>query len=27
MHDDAIEPLVERAMWFPAYRGYRYKGS
>ena len=26
MHDNAIEPLIERSMWFPAYRGYRYKG-
>ena len=22
MHDDAIEPLIERSMWFPAYRPY-----
>lgn len=22
--DDAIEPLVERSMWFPQYRPYRY---
>ena len=27
MHDDAIEPLIERSMWFPAYRPYMYKGS
>ncbi len=27
MHDDAIEPLVERSMWFPEYRRYRCKGN
>jgi len=26
MHDDAIEPLVQRAMWFPEYQPYVYKG-
>jgi hypothetical protein len=25
LHDNAIDPLVERAMWFPDYRTYRYK--
>ncbi len=25
MHDDAIEPLIERSMWFPNYRPYVYK--
>ncbi len=24
MHDDAIEPLIERSMWFPEYRPYVY---
>ena len=27
MHDDAIEPLVERSMWFPEYHRYRCKGN
>ncbi|MHB8865742.1 MAG: NAD-dependent malic enzyme [Pirellulaceae bacterium] len=27
MHDDAIEPLVTRAMWFPEYHSYRYKAN
>ena len=27
MHDDAIEPLIERSMWFPEYRPYRYRGD
>ena len=27
MHDNAIEPLVERAMWFPDYPAYRHKKS
>jgi malic enzyme len=26
MHDDAIEPLIERSMWFPEYRPYVYQG-
>ncbi len=26
LHDDAIEPLVERSMWFPDYRPYRPAG-
>lgn len=26
MHDDAIEPLIEKSMWFPEYQPYVYKG-
>lgn len=26
IHDDAIEPLIERSMWFPEYRPYAYQG-
>ncbi len=25
MHDDAIEPLIERSMWFPDYQPFVYK--
>jgi hypothetical protein len=27
LHDDAIEPLIERSMWFPAYEPYVYRAS
>jgi malic enzyme len=27
MHDDAIEPLIQRSMWFPEYQPYVYRGA
>jgi malic enzyme len=27
MHDDAIEPLIRKSMWFPEYLPYVYKGN